>query len=163
MFPYLRPFWKEALIASLLALPLSAIKAYEAFLVKDVFDKGFAPGSDFSEARNLALLLIGLGVLNYPLRFFHYFGLRMVVDKSTQRIRSKIYSKFQHLPASYYSRQKQGNLISTIMNDTSVFSEAFKNSLEVVREPITAISLLGVAFYHDWQLTLIIFAVAPVS
>jgi subfamily B ATP-binding cassette protein MsbA len=47
------------------------------------------------------------------------------------------------------------------MNDTQVFSEAFKNSLEVIREPITALSLLGVAFYHDWQLTLIIFAVSP--
>ena len=161
MFPYLRPFWKEAVFASLLALPLSAIKAYEAFLVKDVFDKGFAPGSDFSVARNLALIIIGLGIINYPLRYFHYYGLRMIVDKSTRLIRAKIYGKFQHLPAAYFSQQKQGNLISTIMNDTQVFSEAFKNSLEVVREPVTAIALLGVAFYHDWQLTLIIFAVAP--
>ncbi len=161
MFPYLRPFWKEAVFASLLALPLSAIKAYEAFLVKDVFDKGFAPGSDFSVARNLALLIIGLGIINYPLRYFHYYSLRMIVDKSTRLIRAKIYGKFQHLPAAYFSQQKQGNLISTIMNDTQVFSEAFKNSLEVVREPVTAIALLGVAFYHDWQLTLIIFAVAP--
>lgn len=161
MFPYLRPFWKEAVLASLLALPLSAIKAYEAFLVKDVFDKGFAPGSDFTVARNLAFIIIGLGILNYPLRYFHYYGLRMIVDKSTRLIRAKIYGKFQHLPAAYFSQQKQGNLISTIMNDTQVFSEAFKNSLEVVREPVTAIALLGVAFYHDWQLTLIIFAVAP--
>src|SRR5690606_22312151 len=38
---------------------------------------------------------------------------------------------------------------------------AFKNSLEVIREPITAVALLGVAFYHDWQLTLVIFATAP--
>lgn len=161
MFPYLRPFWKEAVFASLLALPLSAIKAYEAFLVKDLFDKGFAPGSDFSVARNLALIIIGLGIINYPLRYFHYYSLRMIVDKSTRLIRAKIYGKFQHLPAAYFSQQKQGNLISTIMNDTQVFSEAFKNSLEVVREPVTAIALLGVAFYHDWQLTLIIFAVAP--
>jgi subfamily B ATP-binding cassette protein MsbA len=161
MFPYLRPFWKEAVLATVLALPLSAIKAYEAYLVKDIFDKGFAAGSSFEDARNLGLILIGLGILNYPLRFFHYYGLRQVVDKSTRLIRSKIYSKFQHLPASYFSRTKQGNLISTIMNDTMVFSEAFKNSLEVVREPITAISLLGVAFYQDWQLTLIIFATVP--
>ena len=161
MFPYLRPFWKEAVLATLLAFPLAAIKAYEAFLVKDIFDKGFAAGSSFEDARNLGLILIGLGILNYPLRYFHYFGLRQVVDKSTRLIRSRIYSKFQHLPASYFSQTKQGNLISTIMNDTMVFSEAFKNSLEVVREPVTAISLLGVAFYHDWQLTLIIFATAP--
>jgi len=161
MFPYLRPFWKEAVLATLLAFPLAAIKAYEAFLVKDIFDKGFAAGSSSDDARNLAFLLVGLGIINFPLRYYHYFGLRQVVDKSTRLIRSKIYDKFQLLPAKYYSQQKQGNLISTIMSDTMVFSEAFKNSLEVIREPITAISLLGVAFYHDWQLTLIIFATAP--
>ena len=161
MFPYLRPFWKQALLATLLAFPLAGIKAYEAFLVKDIFDKGFAAGSSSADSRNLAFLLIGLGILNYPLRFFHYFYLRQIVDKSTRQIRSTIYEKFQNLPTSYFSSKKQGTLISTIMNDTMVFSEAFKNSLEVVREPITALSLLGVAFYHDWQLTLIIFATAP--
>ncbi|MFL5783269.1 MAG: ABC transporter ATP-binding protein [Bacteriovoracaceae bacterium] len=149
------------MLASLLAFPLSAIKAYEAYLAKPIFDKGFAPGSSFEEARNLALILIGLGIINYPLRFFHYFGLRMVVDKSTQLIRAKIFAKFQHMPSSYFSQQKQGNLISTIMNDTQVFSEAFKNSLEVVREPMTALFLLGVMLYQDWQLTLIVFGVSP--
>lgn len=161
IFPYLRPFWKEAVLATLLALPLSAIKAYEAYLVKDIFDKGFSPDSTFQDALKLALLLIGLGILNFPLRYFHYFGLRQIVDKSTRQIRSKIYRKFQLLPAKYYSNQKQGNLISTIMSDSQIFSEAFKNSLEVIREPVTAISLIGVAFYHDWQLALIIFATAP--
>ena len=161
MFPYLRPFWKQALLATLLSFPLAAIKAYEAYLVKDIFDKGFAAGSSSDDAKNLALLLVGLGILNYPLRYFHYFTLRQIVDKSTRSIRSRIYKKFQSLPTSFYSSKKQGTLISTVMNDTAVFSEAFKNSLEVLREPITALSLLGVAFYHDWQLTLIIFATAP--
>lgn len=161
MFPYLRPYWKEALLATFLALPLAGIKAYEAYLVKDIFDKGFAAGSTSSDAMNLALLLIGLGILNYPLRFFHYYGLRQVVDKSTRLIRSKIFDKFQMLPVKYFSQQKQGNLISTIMGDTQVFSEAFKNSLEIIREPITGLALLGVAAYHDWQLTIIIFATAP--
>ena len=161
MFPYLRPFWKQAVFASLLAFPLAGIKAYEAYLVKDIFDKGFAAGSSSQDAVYLACILIGLGLINYPLRYFHYFGLRQIVDASTRLIRSRIYLKFQNLPAKYYSQQKQGNLISTIMSDTQVFSEAFKNSLEVVREPVTAIALLGVAFYHDWQLTLIIFATAP--
>ena len=161
MFPYLRPFWKEALLATLLAFPLAAIKAYEAFLVKDIFVQGVLAGSNSSDAIILAMLLVGLGILHFPLRYYHYFGLRQVVDKSTRLIRSRIYDKFQLLPAKYYSQHKQGNLISTIMSDTMVFSEAFKNSLEVIREPITAVALLGVAFYHDWQLTLIIFATAP--
>ena len=75
MFPYLRPFWKQAVAATLLSFPLAAIKAYEAFLVKDIFDKGFSPNSTSDEAVYLALLLVGLGIVNYPLRYFHYFGL----------------------------------------------------------------------------------------
>src|SRR5690606_35752923 len=161
MFPYLRPYWKEALLCALLAIPLSGIKAFEAYLVKDIFDKGFSADSTFAEVRNLALILIGIGVVNYPLRFFHYFGLRQMVDKATRGVQSVIFKKFQKLPASFFTQQKQGNLISTAMSDTYVFGEAFKNSLEVVREPLTAISLLGVAIYHDWQLALVIFATAP--
>lgn len=161
MLPYLKPHWKGAVFCTLLALPLSAIKAYEAYLVKDIFDKGFSPDSTFEEARNLALILIGLGILNYPLRFFHYFGLRQLVDQISRSIQSILFGKFQRLPASFYAQQKQGNLVSTAMNDTSMFAESFKSALEVIREPFTAISLLGVAFYHDWQLTLVIFAVAP--
>lgn len=161
ILPYLKPFWKEALFCTLLAFPLSAIKAYEAFLVKDIFDKGFSANSSFSEARNLAFILIGLGILNYPLRFFHFFGLRQVVEKVTRSVQAVLFQKFQRLPASFFATQKQGNLISTAMNDTNVFAESFRFALEVIREPITAIALLGVAFYHDWQLTLIIFTVAP--
>lgn len=161
MFPYIKPYWKEALFCALLAIPLSGIKAFEAYLVKDIFDKGFSKDSSFADVRNLALILVGIGVLNYPLRFFHYFGLRQMVDKATRGIQSVIFRKFQKLPASFFTQQKQGNLVSTAMSDTYVFGEAFKNSLEVVREPLTALSLLGVAFYHDWQLTLVIFATAP--
>lgn len=161
MFPHLKPYWKEALLCTLLAFPLSGIKAYEAYLVKDIFDKGFSETSSFADARNLALILIGLGILNYPLRYFHYFGLRQIVDKTARSIQSVIFKKFQKLPASFFAQQKQGNLISMAMNDTNTFADSFRFGLEIIREPFTALALLGVAFYHDWQLTLVIFAVAP--
>lgn len=161
IIPYLRPFWKQSLTALLLALPLAALKAYEAYLVKDVFDKGFAPGSPSDEAWRLAALLVALGVINYPLRYFHYFGLRMVVDRCTCAIQARLFGKFQRLPSSFFATHKQGNLVSTLMNDTYVFAEAFKNALEIIREPLTALALLGVAIYHDWQLALVIFAVSP--
>ncbi len=161
MFPYLKPFLKEAVLAALCSIPLAALKAYQAYFVKDVFDHGFSPTATQDDAIRLAMILAGLGILNYPLRYLHYFGLRMVVDKSTCLIRSDIYKKLQQLPNSYFAKEKQGNLLSVLMSDTLVFSEAFRNSLDIIREPITAILLLGVACYHDWQLTLIILFIAP--
>lgn len=162
MIPYLRPFWKQALVAALLALPLSAIKAYEAFLVKDIFDKGFSAGASSDEAWKLAGILVALGLLNYPLRFFHYYGLRMIVDRCACSIRSQLFQKFQVMPASYFATAKQGNMVSTFMSDTHMFADAFKNALEIIREPITALALVGVAVYHDWQLALVILAASPI-
>jgi subfamily B ATP-binding cassette protein MsbA len=145
-----------------LALPLSAIKAYEAYLVKDIFDKGFSAGASSDEAWKLAAILVGLGVLNYPLRFFHYYGLRMIVDRCSCSIRSQLFRKFQVMPASYFATTKQGNMVSTFMSDTHMFADAFKNALEIIREPITAIGLVGVAIYHDWQLALVILVASPI-
>lgn len=162
MFPYLRPFWKQALGAALLALPLSAIKAYEAYLVKDIFDKGFSAGASSDEAWKLAGILVALGLANYPLRFFHYYGLRMIVDRCSCSIRSQLFKKFQAMPASYFAKNKQGNMVSTFLSDTFIFADSFKNALEIIREPITALALVGVAVYHDWQLALVLLIASPI-
>lgn len=161
MFPFLRPYLRMAVIATLCALPLAAIKAYQAYFVKNVIDGIFTPAATESLAFELAGILVVLGLVNYPFRYLHFFGMRMVVDKATCDIRQAIYRKFQKLPASYYSDSKQGNLLSIMINDTAIFAESFMHGLAIIREPLTAIGLLGVALYHDWKLTLIIFAVLP--
>jgi subfamily B ATP-binding cassette protein MsbA len=161
MIPYLRPFWKQALAATLLALPLAALKAFEAWLVKDIFDKGFAAEATSEQAWMLAGILVAAGVINYPLRFFHYYGLRMVVDKCVCHIRVKLFEKFQRLPAAHYAEAKQGTMLAVLMSDTLDFAESFKSALEIIREPLTALFLLGVAIYQDWQLALILLGASP--
>lgn len=161
MYPYIRPYLSLAIIATLCSFPLAAIKAYQAYFVKNVIDGVFDPNATDEYAIKLALILVGLGLLNYPFRFFHFYGMRMVVDRATCLIRKSIYKKFQNLSSNFYATSKQGNLLSVMINDTAIFAEAFMHGLAVIREPISAIGLLGVAFYHDWQLTLIIFTVIP--
>lgn len=161
MFPFLRPYMKLAVFSTLCAIPIAALKAYQAYLVKDVFDKGFSPDATTEDAMILAAIIFGIAVVNYPFRFWHFYGMRMVVDLATCRIRDRIYKKYQHLSATYFSGAKQGNLLSIMISDTIVFAESFMAALDIIREPLIAIGLLGVAFYHDWQLTLVIFIVAP--
>ena len=161
MYPFIKPFIGLAVLATLCALPLAGIKAYQAYFVKDVIDGIFKPDATEAYALQLGGILVGLALLNYPFRFMHFYGMRMVVDRATCDIRKAIYKKFQNLSAKYYSDAKQGNLLSVMINDTHVFAEAFMHGLDIIREPITAVLLLSVAFYHDWKLTLIIFTVLP--
>ena len=161
MFPFLRPYLKFAILAALCSIPLAGIKAYQAYFVKNVIDGIFNPNATEEYAFQLAGILVGLALINYPFRYLHFFGMRMVVDKATCDMRAAIYKKFQNLSSSYYSNSKQGQLLSVMISDTQIFASSFMHSLDLIREPLTAVLLLGVAFYHDWKLTLIIFIVLP--
>lgn len=161
MYPFIKPYLRLAIIATLCSFPIAAIKAYQAYFIKNVIDGIFDPNAPERLAFELAGIILSLAIINYPFRYFHYFGMRMVVDRATCLIRRKIYHKFQHLSAKYYSEAKQGQLLSVMINDTAIFSESFMHGLAIIREPLTALGLLGVAFYHDWKLTVIILVLVP--
>ncbi|MBF0298869.1 MAG: ABC transporter ATP-binding protein [Oligoflexia bacterium] len=160
LFPYIKPYWKWALVALLLSFPLSAIKGVQAWMVKYVVDI-LTPNASFNEALILALALLGLALLNYPCRFFHFYLMRYVVDRAACLMRSDIYSKLQKLPLSFFVVKKSGTLVSNIVNDTRTLSEGIKSAIDLFREPLTALVMLGTAFYSDWKLTLVIIVVAP--
>ena len=162
MFPYVRPVWKQVLAAALCSIPLAGIKGYQAYLVKDIIDKGFGPEATSSDAYALAAILFGLAIVNYPFRYYHFFGMKFAVEKVSCNIRERIFQKFQGLPVSFFVGNKQGNLLARTMEDTRLFSESFQNIIALFREPLTAIVLLGVAFYHDWYLTLVMLVVTPI-
>jgi subfamily B ATP-binding cassette protein MsbA len=161
MYPFIQPYKWQALIAALCSIPIAGIKVAQVSLVRPIFDNGFSQDASFDDALFFAGIIIGLAIINYPLRYLHFYGMRMVVDKATCQIRHRIYSKLQKLSAQYYSESKQGKLLSVMINDTALFAEAFMHGLDLIRSPLTALGMLGYALYIDWQLTFIIFAAAP--
>lgn len=141
MFPFIKPYMRLAIIATLCAFPIAAIKAYQAYFIKEVIDGIFDPGATEDLAFRLAAIVVGLAVISYPFRYFHYYGMRSVVDRATCSIRRRIYEKFQNLSANYYSNAKQGHLLSVMINDTAVFSESFMQNGNYTR-----------AFYSYWTI-----------
>ena len=161
LYPYIRPYKTRAIGALILSLVLAAIGALQVSLIKPIFDKGLSPDSTREEALILAAQLLGLGLLNFPCRFFHFYWLRYISDRATCSVREEIFAKIQHLPTSFFAKSKQGELISHILSDTQVFAQGFRASIDLIREPLKAAAYLGMAFYADWQLTIVIFIIAP--
>jgi subfamily B ATP-binding cassette protein MsbA len=161
IWPYVKEYKTQAILAFLCVIPLSLIKAGQAYLIKPIFDQGLSANSTFEQALQLAGLLLGMALLNYPFKFYHLYKMNMICEKVICKIRAEIFAKFQSLPVAYFAKEKSGNLISKAMQDTSVFAQSFKLSLDVAREPLTVAFLIGVAFYHDYQLTLAVFLIFP--
>lgn len=161
LLPYIMPHKTKAIGAVLLSFALAAIGGLQVSLVKPLFDKGLSPESTTEDAYILAAKLLALGLLNFPCRFLHFYWLRYIMDQATCAVREEIFSKLMRLPTSFFGKSKQGDLISHILNDTNIFAQGFKGAIDLIREPLKATVYLGMAFWADWQLTIVIFVLAP--
>ncbi|WP_372651267.1 ABC transporter ATP-binding protein [Halobacteriovorax sp.] len=161
LFPYIVPYKRKVFGAFLLSFVIAGLGGVQVRLVKPIFDNGLKGYASIDEVLLLAGLLVVVGLLHFPSRFFHFYWLRYISDRATLKVRERIFQKLQKLPVSYFAQKKQGELISSILNDTQIFSYGFKAALDVIREMLKAIVYLAMAFWSDWQLTLVIFIIAP--
>jgi len=161
LIPYIRTHRYKVIGAILLSVLLAGISATQVSLIKPIFDQAFVKDSSPEEIYKLSLFLLALGILNFPCRFLHFYWLRFIVDKATCQVRDEIFAKVLRLPSAFYSKNKQGELVSILLNDAHIFSQGFKSTIDLIREPLKAISYLTMAFLADWQLTLVFFLVAP--
>lgn len=161
LWPYILPYKGKAFAATFLSIILAAIGGAQVALVRPLMDKGLSPETPREQVLILAGQLLVLGLLNFPARFFHFYWLRFIMDRATCEVRNQIMNKFLRLKSSFYSQSKQGQMISNAINDTQIFAQGFKAVVDLIREPLKAIVYLGMAFVSDWQLTLVIFLLAP--
>jgi subfamily B ATP-binding cassette protein MsbA len=161
LFPYLKPYKNMAIGAFLLSFVLAALAGAQVKLIKPIFDNGLTGKATFSQFLLMAGGLLLIGLLNFPARFYHFYWLRFVGEKINNDLRIKIFSKLQKLPTAFYNQNKQGRMLSTLLNDAEIFAQSFRAMIDIIREPVKGLVYLGVAIWSDWQLTLVIFVVGP--
>ena len=159
--PYILPYKKMALSAFLLSFVLAALTGAQVKLIKPIFDQGLGGSATLSEVLMLAGMLLALGVINFPTRFYHFYWMRFVGERMNADLRTQLFSKMQKLPTSFYNQNKQGRLLSTVLNDAEIFAQSFRALIDIIREPVKGLVYLGLAIYSDWQLTLVILVVGP--
>ena len=147
--------------AFLLSFVLATINGAQIKLVKPIFDNGMTGKASLHEFLYLAGALLVLGLLNFPARFYHFYWMRFVGEKINNDVRDEIFSKLQKLPTSFYNQNKQGRMLSTLLNDAEIFAQSFKAMIDCVREPIKGFVYLSVAVWTDWQMAMVIVLVGP--
>lgn len=159
--PYLKPYKKMAIAAFLLSFVLAALTGAQVKLIKPIFDQGLSGDATLTEVLTLSGMLLALGIINFPTRFYHFYWMRFVGEKMNSDLRTQLFSKMQRLPTSFYNQNKQGRMLSTVLNDAEIFAQSFRSLIDIVREPVKGLVYLGLAIYSDWQLTLVILVVGP--
>ncbi len=161
LWTYIR-LYKAGLGVAVIALIINAVSdTYMISLLKPLLDEGFGSAeSDF--LRTLPLIIFAMMFIRGVSGFVSTYCLSWVSGNVVMEIRRKIFSHFIHMPVSFFDKEQTGALLSRITYDSEQVSAATSKALvSIVREGASIIGLLTLMFWNSWQLSLVLFAVAP--
>ena len=119
-------------------------------------------------AKYALLLVVGIVIVTALLKnIFNYlasFQITILRNGVLKDLREKLYSKIVHLPISYYSDQRKGDVMTKMLGDVGEVQNSFFQILElVVREPLTIVFSIFAMLAISVKLTLFVFIFIPIS
>ncbi|MCS7200394.1 MAG: ABC transporter ATP-binding protein/permease [Caldimicrobium sp.] len=82
--------------------------------------------------------------------------------KVVNSLRLKLFKKCLYLPYSSITKERSGQTVSRVINDTSQIEPVLGESFQIIfKEAFTVLVLISVAFYQKWDLTLLILVTLP--
>lgn len=164
---YLRLFryawrYKYVFVTSVLSLVvLSASNTGFLALIKQVTDEGFVKKSA-DQTVLLPLMLFGLMVIRGVAGYISVYSMRVVARRVVEDFRKEMFSRLMLLPVQYFDARSSGALVSKFTYDVERLSSATTRTwLNVLRDVLTVVGLIGYMLYLDWRLTLVFATVLP--
>jgi len=80
------------------------------------------------------------------------------------KLRERIHAKILKLPLSFFSEERKGNIITKITSDVSEVEWSILGSIEMLfRDPLMIIIYFAMLITMNWQLTLFVVIILPIS
>jgi ATP-binding cassette, subfamily B, bacterial MsbA len=149
------------LVTILATTILSASNTAFLALIKQVTDEGFVKQSA-EKMTLLPLMLFGLMAARGLAGFVSTYSMRVVARRVVEKLRTEAFSKLMQLPVNYFDASSTGVLVSKLTYDVERLSSVCtRTALNVIRDILTSIGLIGYMLYLDWRLTLVFAVIAP--
>ncbi|MEF1282628.1 lipid A ABC transporter ATP-binding protein/permease MsbA [Vibrio sp. M250220] len=161
LWTYIR-LYKAGLAVAVVALVINAVAdTYMVSLLKPLLDEGFG-NAESNFLRILPLIIFGMMVIRGLSGFVSTYCLSWVSGNVVMEMRRAIFNQFMHMPVTYFDKESAGGLLSRITYDSEQVAGATSRALvSIVREGASIIGLLVLMFWNSWQLSLVLFVVAP--
>ena len=124
----------------------------------------FLPTATWPSCGSCPLIIIGTflarGLFAFGSTYLtEYVGNRIVAD-----LRNQLNARIQLLSLRFFDRQPTGTILSRVSSDVSVVGAALTGTVaSLLRDSVSLVVLIVVAFLQDWVLSLIAFVVFPAA
>ena len=132
------------------------------YSIQPLIDDGLS-GKNPSVLFWMAFIVMGLVIVRGISAFLSDYFMSWVGSHVVMKLQRQVFTHMMGMPMAFFDKHNTGNLLSKVTYDAGQVSSAASSTLvSLIREGITVIGLLGMMFYHSWQLSLIFFLVGPI-
>jgi ATP-binding cassette, subfamily B, bacterial MsbA len=130
-------------------------------LIKKVTDEGFV-GQSSEQVFLLPIMLFVLMALRGLAGFVSMYSVRWIARRVVETLRREAFGRLMHMPVSFFDAQSTGVMVSKLTYDAERLSSVCtRTAMNVLRDVLTVVGLVGYMLYLDWRLTLIFAIVTP--
>ncbi|MBR2570058.1 MAG: ABC transporter ATP-binding protein [Paenibacillus sp.] len=155
-----KPSKRMLIIALVLSLGATVVS-----LIIPMFTKGLVDGFTMSSLKPAQIVSLAVAfVIQTIASGISIYLLNVIGQKVVSSLRDRLWKKLLVLPVSFYDQNRTGETISRVTNDTGIVKSLITEHLIAFLTGIlSVIGSMVILFMLDWQMTLIMLTVIPVS
>lgn len=154
--------YKRTAFIGIAMLPLTIMTSLLfPWLIIQVIDVQLSNGNIDGLLEYVFYLVVVL-IVSYVVDTTYSYNLRKTGQLTITDMRSVLFARVLKLPRSYFDNTPIGITLSRLTSDLETIGETFIQSVVgLVKDTLNTLALIGMMFYIDWKLTLIVLVVMP--
>lgn len=122
------------------------------------------PGVDFDELHRTLWIAAALYVASFVLSYAQAWVLAGVVQRTMERLRSRVEATLHSMPLAHVDQQARGDLLSRVTNDIDNVAQSLQQSVsQLITGVLTIVGTVAMMLWISWQLALVAVVTVPVS
>ena len=160
---YTKKYIKKILISVFFTILLAGSTSSVAYLLDPAIKQLF-----IEQKQSLIYVIPGLIVLAFAIKGLSLYFARVIMINVAEEVRKDIqtdmFATLIKADTQLVDNKHSGKFISNLTNDVNMITNLVSTSiLNLFKDSLTLIGLLGVMFYQNWKLSLIAIIMIPVS
>ena len=160
---YTKKYVKKIILSVFFTLLLAASTSSVAYLLDPAIKELF-----IEQKKNLILVIPGLIVLAFVIKGMSLYLAKIIMigvsADVTKDIQVDIFKSILYADSKLIENKHSGKFISNLSNDVAMITNLVSTViLNLFKDSLTLIGLLGVMFYQNWKLTLFAIIMIPVA
>ncbi len=160
MWPFIKPFWFRALLATIITIPIGSLDAVIALALKPFMDtvimeQGGSTPFDLP-LYVIPVFIVVFTILQAVLEYTAAYLNTWTGGKITQELQKKLYRKLLAIDQSYLDSTSSGMVLTRFNGDAGTACSGLLANVKVFTTRLfSSIALIGVLLYTSWQLAVI--------